>query len=158
MEKDVIQIVSNSYRETFRWGEHLADILREGDVVALYGELGTGKTVFTQGVCAGLDVDGYVTSPTFTLIQEYQGRLPVFHFDFYRLQTAREIEALDIDGYLSGGGVCIVEWAERGDALLPADRFSITLNHSISSETIDVKKRRLRFCGPRGRGLMDLII
>ena len=83
MEREVLEIVSGSREETFGWGRRLADLLEVGDVVALYGELGSGKTVFAQGVCEGLEVREYVTSPSFTLIHEYEGRIRVFHFDFY---------------------------------------------------------------------------
>lgn len=156
METDVLRVVSNDRDETYGWGKKLSGLLKIGDVIALYGELGTGKTVFAQGVCAGLDVYDYVTSPTFTLVQEYTGRMPVFHFDFYRVESLSEIEDLDIDGYMMAGGVCIVEWAEKGEALLPESRISVVLDRIAENGSVAVDKRSIRLTGPKGRGLSDL--
>jgi tRNA threonylcarbamoyladenosine biosynthesis protein TsaE len=101
-------------------GESLAAGLRPGDVIALTGGLGAGKTHFTMGLIRGLGSDDAVTSPTFTLVHEYHsGRLPVFHFDFYRMQNAGEVTDIGWDEYLDAGGVCVVEWADRFPALLP---------------------------------------
>lgn len=103
-------------------GAELGRRLRAGDVVALTGGLGAGKTHFSQGVARGLGFDGGgVTSPTFSLVQEYRGgRLPVFHFDFYRMGTAEEVLALGWDEYVEAGGVVVVEWADRFPGLMPA--------------------------------------
>ena len=102
-------------------GESLAADLKAGDVLALTGGLGAGKTHLTKGIVRGLGSDEEVTSPTFTLVHEYQGgRLPVFHFDFYRIDKESEVTALGWDEYLDAGGVCVVEWADRFPALLPA--------------------------------------
>lgn len=156
MERDILEIVSTSHQETFKWGEQLANLLDKDDIVALVGELGSGKTVFTQGICAGLHVRDDVTSPSFTLVQEYEGRIPVFHFDFYRLETPLEVEDLDIDGYMMAGGICIIEWAERGEPLLPKDRISVTLDRIIKNGNLSVGNRMIRITGPKGRGLLDL--
>ena len=105
---------------TIAAGESLAARLHAGDVVALTGGLGAGKTHFTKGLVRGLGSDEEVTSPTFTLVHEYRaGRLPVFHFDFYRMGTASEVTGIGWDEYLDAGGVCVVEWADRFPALLP---------------------------------------
>jgi len=155
-EREVLEIVSGSREETFEWGKRLADLLEEGDVVALYGELGSGKTVFAQGVCEGLEVKEYVTSPSFTLIHEYEGYVRVFHFDFYRLESRQEVEALDMDRYFEAGGISIIEWAERGEAVLPEERISVTLDRVVKDKRFVIGKRLIRFSGPRGRGLLDL--
>ena len=106
---------------TLAWGNALAAELRAGDVVALCGQLGAGKTHVTKGILAGLGSAEDVTSPTFTLVHEYQhARLPVFHFDFYRMERESEVTAIGWDEYLDAGGVCIVEWADRFPSLLPA--------------------------------------
>ena len=144
-----LEIVSASHEETFDWGKRLAGILTNGDVIALYGELGSGKTVFTQGVCTGLGVEDYVTSPSFTLVQEYRGRLSVAHFDFYRLESAEDIEGLDIDGYLMADGVCIIEWAERGELFLPQSRISVYIDRMIEGGVISINERKIRLTGPR---------
>lgn len=106
---------------TLAAGAALAAELRAGDVIALTGGLGAGKTHFTKGLVRSLGGGDEVTSPTFTLVHEYRGgRLPVFHFDFYRMETPGEVTALGWDEYLDAGGVCVVEWADRFPALLPA--------------------------------------
>ena len=121
-----------SAQEMIALGRRLAVDARPGDVWALVGDLGAGKTHFVQGVAAGLDAVGTATSPTFTLVHEYTGgRLPVFHFDFYRLADAAEALALGWEEYLDdGGGLTLVEWADKFPTLLPPGtrwlRFEIT--------------------------------
>lgn len=113
-------IISHSTEETFAHGRALAGSLRAGDVLALDGDLGAGKTHFVKGIAAGLGCDGDVTSPTFTLVHEYTGgRLPLFHFDFYRLETEDETLRLGLDDYLGADGVLVIEWAGKFPALLP---------------------------------------
>lgn len=106
--------------DTVAWGRALASELNAGDIVALVGNLGAGKTHATKGIVAGLGSDDEVSSPTFTLVHEYVGgRLPAFHFDFYRLDGAQEVLNIAWDDYLDGGGVVIVEWADRFPELIP---------------------------------------
>ena len=97
----------------------LGGLLKTGDVVALIGDLGSGKTCLIQGICAGLDVEDDVTSPTFTLINEYRGRIPVAHVDLYRLEDAESVLDLGYDEYIDGDGVCLIEWADKFPDLLP---------------------------------------
>jgi tRNA threonylcarbamoyladenosine biosynthesis protein TsaE len=105
---------------TFEWGRELATSLRAGDVVALCGQLGAGKTQATKGILAGLGSPAAVTSPTFTLVHEYtDGRLPVFHFDFYRMENAEEVLTVGWDDILDESGVVIIEWADLFPELLP---------------------------------------
>jgi tRNA threonylcarbamoyladenosine biosynthesis protein TsaE len=105
---------------TVAWGRSLASSLRAGDVIALVGNLGAGKTHATKGIVAGLGAASDVSSPTFTLVHEYRGgRLPVFHFDFYRLNAPDEVLNIGWDDYLDSGGVTVVEWADKFPALLP---------------------------------------
>ena len=114
-------IISHSPAETFAHGRTLADSLRAGDVIALDGDLGAGKTHFVKGIAAGLGCDCDVTSPTFTLVHEYAGgRLPLFHFDFYRLESEDETLRIGLDDYLGADGVLVIEWAGKFPALLPA--------------------------------------
>jgi tRNA threonylcarbamoyladenosine biosynthesis protein TsaE len=124
-----MKIVTNSVEETIELGARFGEQLQSGDVVALIGNLGSGKTHFTRGICRGLQVTQPVTSPTFVLINEYRGRLPVYHFDFYRLESEAEIWDLGIEDYLSGDGVCVIEWAERGLKRLPENRIEIHLRN-----------------------------
>ncbi len=113
-------ITSHSPDETFELGRQFAERLRAGDVVALDGDLGAGKTQFVKGLAAGLGHEGEVTSPTFTLVHEYTGgRLPLFHFDFYRMESEAEVLRIGLDDYLDAGGVAAIEWAGKFPALLP---------------------------------------
>ncbi len=113
-------IISRSVADTFAFGRELAGQLRAGDVVALTGDLGAGKTVLVKGIAAGLGVEQEVTSPTFTIIHEYRGgRLPLVHVDLYRLDSLQQALAIGIEDYLGGDGVTVIEWAEKIEPLLP---------------------------------------
>ena len=113
-------IISHSPQETFELGRQFAAELRRGDVLALAGDLGAGKTQFSKGLAAGLGVEAEVTSPTFTLIHEYPGgRLPLFHIDLYRLEEEDEVLGIGLDEYLDGDGVTVIEWADKFAALMP---------------------------------------
>ena len=112
--------ISNSPVETEGVARRLAVDLVAGSVLALTGELGSGKTSFTQGIVAGLGSDAAATSPTFTIVHEYQGgRLPVYHFDFFRLENRESALRLGLDDYFSGDGVSVIEWADRFPELIP---------------------------------------
>ena len=114
-------IISKNPEHTFELGRDYAEQLRAGDVLALDGDLGAGKTQFIKGVAAGLGHDGTVTSPTFTLVHEYTGgRLPLFHFDFYRLESGDEALRIGLDDYLGANGVLAIEWAGKFPEVLPA--------------------------------------
>ena len=113
--------ISHRPEKTFAIACALASELRANDVLALVGELGAGKTHFVKGLAAGLGYRGEITSPSFTLIHEYPGgRVPLYHFDFYRLETIAETVRLDLDHYLTNGGICVIEWADKFPELLPA--------------------------------------
>ena len=113
--------ISHDPAETLALGRSEGARCHAGDVIALCGELGAGKTQFVKGLVAGLETDAEVTSPTFTLIHEYAGgRLPIYHFDLYRLGSAAEAIALGFDEYLENGGVSVIEWADKFPDLLPA--------------------------------------
>src|ERR1700694_663949 len=111
-----LALVTHAPGETQALAARLAQRLEAGDVIWLSGDLGAGKTSFTQGLGRGLDIDVPINSPTFVLIREYAGRLPLYHIDLYRLNDAREVAALGLPDYLAGNGVCVLEWAERLDA------------------------------------------
>lgn len=113
-------IISKSVDETIASGERAAATAAAGDVIALVGDLGAGKTQWAKGFVSGMGGSTPVTSPTFTIVHEYEGgRLPVYHFDFYRIEDAKAADALGLDEYFSGDGVCLVEWADRFPELLP---------------------------------------
>jgi tRNA threonylcarbamoyladenosine biosynthesis protein TsaE len=112
-------VVTHSEQETRRWGTRLARLLCGGEIIGLVGELGAGKTCLVRGVAAGLEVskDAWIRSPSFTLINEYEGRLPIYHIDLYRIGSREETEGLNLREYLYGNGVTLVEWFEH----LPAE-------------------------------------
>ena len=117
-----MEFYTHSPKETEAVGARLGSALSPGSVVAYFGGLGMGKTAFTRGLAAGLGYQGRVTSPTFTIVNEYEGgRLPLFHFDMYRLGSSDELFDIGWEDYLTRGGVCAVEWSERVDDAMPAD-------------------------------------
>ena len=120
-------VITKSPEQTELLGKKLAELLRPGDVIAYYGDLGAGKTAFTRGLAAGLGIREAVTSPTYTIVNEYlSGRMPLFHFDMYRLSSSDELFDIGWEDYLARGGVCAVEWSENvADAL--TDAISITI-------------------------------
>ncbi|WP_437229682.1 tRNA (adenosine(37)-N6)-threonylcarbamoyltransferase complex ATPase subunit type 1 TsaE [Planctomicrobium sp. SH661] len=142
---------SHSLEETFLFGRQLAAVLQAGDVVSLIGNLGAGKTHLVQAIAEGLNVDREeVHSPTFVLIQEYDGRIPVCHVDAYRLRDIDEFLELGADELLGGEGICLIEWADRVEEVLPRDRLTIRI------ETTGITSRRIELVssGPRSSGIV----
>jgi tRNA threonylcarbamoyladenosine biosynthesis protein TsaE len=135
--QDTLDFISHSETQTRRLGARLAALLNPGDVLALVGELGTGKTRWVQGVCQGLDVTGPVNSPTFTLVNEYQGRYPVYHIDLYRIDSNTEVLSFGLEDYLYGSGLALIEWADRAKDFLPPDYLTVELHH------LEESKRRI---------------
>lgn len=127
MAGDKMNILTHSEQETIQFGREFAASLKPGDVIALIGDLGSGKTCLTRGICQGLNVNQEVTSPTFVLINEYRGIVPVYHFDFYRIEKPQDIFHLGIDDYLSDDSICVIEWADRALPILPRKRIEIRL-------------------------------
>jgi len=125
--------VSRGAAETRDYGIRLAAALEPGSVLIFTGNLGAGKTTLIQGICAGLAVTETVTSPTFTLINEYRGRLPVYHFDFYRLHAAAELHDLGLEEYLDGEGICLIEWPELIEDWLTPGHTRMQLSHGIEA-------------------------
>ena len=123
-----MQFVSHSTQETEQFGEEVAKSLRGGDVLAFTGSLGMGKTAFTRGLARGLGCAGRVTSPTFTIVNEYSGTVPLFHFDMYRLGSSDELFDIGWEDYLIRGGVCAVEWSERVSDALPEDTLWVDIS------------------------------
>ena len=144
------EIVSHSPEETQQLGMRLGQLARPGDVFLLVGELGTGKTCLTQGIAWGLNIKEYTLSPSFVIIRELRGRLPLYHMDLYRVNRMEEIVELGLDDYFYGKGVCVVEWAEKGLSLLPAEHLFIQLSYLSDTE------RRLQF-KPSGKRYRELL-
>ncbi|NPV80467.1 MAG: tRNA (adenosine(37)-N6)-threonylcarbamoyltransferase complex ATPase subunit type 1 TsaE [Firmicutes bacterium] len=136
-------------------GQALARFLSPGDVLAAFGELGTGKTCFAQGVALGLGISEYVTSPTFTLIQEYPGKMPFYHIDLYRLGAENDIETLDLGDYFYGDGVCFIEWPEIVMDSLPQQRLDIRFAlGELENDRIIVFEP----CGDRFEGIVQQLV
>ena len=123
-----MEYFSHNVTETESLGERLAAHLHSGSVVAYFGDLGAGKTAFTRGLARGLGCTGRVTSPTFTIVNEHEGKIPLFHFDMYRLGDSDELFDIGWEDYLVRGGVCAVEWSERVEDALPEDAVTVTIH------------------------------
>ena len=113
--------------ETIRLGEKIGCLLKPGDVIGLFGELGSGKTHMIKGICTALECANEVSSPSFTLINKYKGNFPVYHFDCYRINSETEIFDLGYEEYFYGKGICLIEWAERVTTFLPQEYIGISL-------------------------------
>ena len=120
-----MKLTSHSPEQTQRLGVSIGEVVLPGDILLLSGDLGVGKTCLTQGIAWGLGIKEYAVSPSFVLVRELYGRLPLYHIDLYRLDHIEEIEDLGLDDYLYGRGVCVVEWAEKGLAVLPTEHLLI---------------------------------
>ena len=125
-------IETHDPEETFEVGRKIGMNAKPGQIYTLTGDLGVGKTVFTQGVAAGLGITKPVNSPTFTIIQEYEdGRLPFYHFDVYRIGDLEEMEEIGYDDYFFGQGICLIEWAELIEEILPEKRIEVTIEKDL---------------------------
>ena len=147
-----LDIVSHSAAQTQRLGARLGELAGAGDLFCLEGELGSGKTCFVQGLGRGLGIPGAIHSPTFILANEHRGgRLPLFHLDVYRMRGADEAMGIGLDDYISGDGVCVIEWAEKIRDALPPERMWIAFRH------VDSSKRGLlvQACGVRYETLLN---
>lgn len=123
---------TNGPEETMRTGRMLGESAAPGQVYALVGDLGVGKTVFTKGFAEGLGIEEPVNSPTFTILQIYEeGRLPLYHFDVYRIEEPEEMEEIGLDEYIDGDGVCLIEWAGRIEELLPEDVIVVIIEKDL---------------------------
>ncbi len=148
--RDNLTITTHSPEETQRIGAGIGEQARIGDLILLVGDLGTGKTCLTQGIARGLGLPDYTPSPSFVLVREYQGRLNLYHIDFYRLNDIREIAELGMGDYLNGEGICVVEWADRALDLLPPEHLLIRFEYLTGNG------RRLQF-EPRGQRYVGLV-
>ena len=153
MKSGYLELVTHSPEETQQIGTTIGEQAQSGDLILLVGDLGAGKTCFTQGIAWGTGFDGYASSPSFVLVREYRGELTVYHIDLYRLDNMDEITELGIDDYLYGEGICVIEWADKALDFLPQEHLLITFEHRTENE------RRLRFepKGPRYSNIVEQI-
>ena len=126
---------SFSAEETYALGKKLGEEAKPGAVYCLSGDLGVGKTVFTKGFAVGLGVTDTVNSPTFTIVQVYNGRLPFYHFDVYRIEEPEEMEEIGYEDYFYGDGACMIEWAELIEELIPADAVKVCISKDLQKGT-----------------------
>lgn len=146
MEKIILD--SRSASETIRIGKEVGNRLRPGDVVALIGELGAGKTHFIKGLASGVGVkkSKYLSSPSFTLVNEYPGKIPFYHIDLYRLETREDAENLGLEEYVQGEGVTVIEWADRIPSLIPKEALWIEIEYAGEKDrTIEMTGRGKRY-------------
>ena len=141
---------SRSPRATQALGQRMGELALPGDLLLLIGELGAGKTCFVQGLARGLGIVDNISSPTFVLLREYKGRLPLYHIDLYRLERLREVADLGFDDYFYGAGVSVIEWANRALELLPKEHLLLELT------IISARQRRLSLA-PEGKRYADLV-
>ena len=117
---------------TKKIAQDFAKTLKPGDVVCMYGDLGAGKTEFVRAMAQEFGITDYITSPTFTIVNEYRGRLDLYHFDVYRIADSDEMYEIGYDEYIDGDGICVIEWAELIDDILPPHRYNVTINKDFA--------------------------
>ncbi len=147
-----LTIHSASENETTSFGGLIGKLSAPGDVFLFYGELGSGKTCLIRGIAAGLEVAEHAFSPSFVLIREYRGRLPLYHMDFYRLVSTAEVMDLGVEDYFYGDGVCTVEWADRAEGFLPPQHLRIELTYD--TRRANVREIRISASGLRYETLL----
>jgi tRNA threonylcarbamoyladenosine biosynthesis protein TsaE len=145
-----LELISHSPEQTQRLGAHIGKSALPGDILLLVGSLGTGKTCLTQGIAKGLGIEEYVLSPSFVIVRELYGRLPLYHIDLYRLDHIEEIAELGLDEYLYGNGICVVEWAEKGLSVLPPEHLLIQISYLADTD------RSFQF-KPSGKRYVDML-
>lgn len=142
-----LEVITDSPSKTMDLGERLGFLLKEGDIVSLTGELGSGKTTFIQGIAKGLLIKEPVNSPSFSLLNVYKGRALLYHFDLYRIE---ENEDIGYDEFFNPPFICVIEWGEKAAKFLPSEYLKIKLSH------VDVNKRRFLFL-PKGKHYIELV-
>jgi len=131
---ELLELISHRPEETQKLGRHIGQLALPGDVFLLVGDLGSGKTCLTQGIAWGLGIEEYTMSPSFVIMRELYGRLPLYHIDLYRLDRIEESLDLGLDDYLYGGGVCVVEWAEKALSILPTEHLLVKIGYLSDTE------------------------
>jgi tRNA threonylcarbamoyladenosine biosynthesis protein TsaE len=149
---NLLTLKSHSPEQTQLLGSYLGKLAQRGDIYLLVGDWGAGKTCLVQGIAHGLGVKEYAFSPSFVIVREYHGRLPLFHVDFYRLENIEEIANLGLEEYLYSDGICVVEWAEKGMAVLPQNDLLIELSYVPNHEI-----QRSLVLKPEGQRYLELL-
>lgn len=144
----MVCVKTRSYEETVEFGKKLGEILAPNDVICLTGDLGTGKTALTHGIAKSLGINSYITSPTFTIVNEHQGKYPLFHFDVYRIADPDEMFDIGFEEYLSAEGVAVIEWGELIRDILPHAIININVKKALN-ESLDTRLIEVDFIGER---------
>lgn len=131
-------IKSLTPQDTLDIGKRIGDSVKPGDIIALRGDLGAGKTVITKGIALALNINEDVTSPTYNIVCEYSGRIPLYHMDLYRIEGSEEFEMLGVDDLVFGNGVSVIEWSERIEDYLPEDHIIINITRNPEDESRDI--------------------
>jgi len=147
----MLRFHSDSAEETVELGLKLGRILQGGETICLMGDLGTGKTAFTGGIARALDIAGYITSPTFTIVNEYEGKLPLYHFDVYRINDTDEMFEIGYEEYINSSGIKVIEWADRIEGILPNERIDVTIQKDDAGNP-DSRIITMCFCGEKVSG------
>ena len=148
----MLKVVS-SENETIKLGYRIGQILKGGEVICLEGDLGAGKTSMTKGIGKALDIDGYITSPTFTIVNEYNGRIPLFHFDAYRLSGPEELFEIGFEDYMDRQGIIVIEWEKKKKSALPQQCIWIEIKKDFNHAD-NVRKISIDFAG---EGYKDIL-
>ena len=152
----MINIETQSFEETVEFGKKLGYILKPGDIICLSGDLGTGKTALTNGIAKALGIDSYITSPTFTLVNEYEGSIPLYHFDVYRISDPDEMFDIGFDEYINGEGITIIEWGEQINEILPEEIIRVNIKKNLD-KGLDVREISIEFIGEKYLGYQDKV-
>ena len=152
-----MEFIVDNIEKTLELGEKLGKLLNPGDVVCLIGDLGTGKTHITKGIAKGLGIEDYITSPTFTIVNEYYGRLKLHHFDVYRVNDPDEIYAIGFDEYIFSEAASIIEWANYIEELIPKERIKITIK-KLPQMGENYRSILIDFCGSRYDYIKEITI
>ncbi len=134
----MLKIKTKSESETKTIGYKLGKLLKNGDILCLTGDLGAGKTTMTSAISKGLNIEDYITSPTFTIVKEYKGRYPLYHFDVYRIEDSEEMYDIGFEEYIYSDGVVIIEWANNIKDILPEDRLEISMRRTETEDERDI--------------------
>jgi len=145
------EYTTHSEYETLNIGKKLGELLNVGDIVCLNGDLGTGKTVFVKGIAMALSIDEYITSPTFTIVNEYDSKIPLFHFDVYRISDSDEMFEIGFEEYLDNKGIVVIEWASIISEILPEETINVTI--SKVGEDFDLRNIIIDFNGEKYKDL-----
>lgn len=142
---------------TYKIGELIGSLVNSGDIICLIGDLGTGKTHLTKGIAKGLDIKDNITSPTFTIVNEYIGRLKLYHFDVYRVNDPDEIEAIGFDEYIFSDGVSVIEWANYIEEIIPPNKLTITIE-KLPKLGDDYRKINMEYSDKRYDYVKEIIL